>query len=284
MSDEIVRLEGVTKVYPGAVPVTALDGVDLEIRRGEFLAIMGPSGSGKSTLLHLIGCMDKPTSGSVIIDGVDVGGLGERGLAGTRARKIGFVFQFFNLIPTLSCLENVELPMHILGRLEGGEIRARATRLLEAVGLGDRVNHRPSQLSGGERQRAAIARALANMPSLILADEPTGNLDTKTGMETIGMLREIHEATGQTVVLVTHDPRVASQAERIVRMVDGKILRGDASRHGHLSVDGGKEIESIRRELMILEVLKGAMPPESYEERLNRIRRRVEEVERGVGP
>ncbi len=282
MSEPAVELYGVSKVYPGAVPVRALDGVDLRVEKGEFVAVMGPSGSGKSTLLHVVGCMDRPTSGSVLIDGIDIGGLRDRELARIRAEKVGFVFQFFNLIPTLNCLENVELPMHILGQLKGADIRARAARLLQMVGLGERMSHRPAQLSGGERQRVAIARALANMPTLMLADEPTGNLDTQTGLEIVEMLGEINEATGQTVIVVTHDPVVAERAGKVVEMVDGKIVTGDVERDRAAAPPEGRrrELESLRREIMMLELLKGAMDPEKYELRLEEFRSRLDWLER----
>ncbi|RLG42371.1 MAG: hypothetical protein DRO01_01390 [Thermoproteota archaeon] len=281
MSEPAVELRGVSKVYPGTVPVRALDNVDLRVEKGEFVAVMGPSGSGKSTLLHVVGCMDRPTSGTVLVDGIDVAGLGDRELARIRAEKVGFVFQFFNLIPTLNCLENVELPMHILGRLGGADIRARAVRLLQMVGLGERMSHRPAQLSGGERQRVAIARALANMPTLMLADEPTGNLDTQTGLEIVEMLREINEATGQTVIVVTHDPVVAEGAGKVVEMVDGRVVTGDA-RRGHIAESRGslhRELEVLRREVMMLELLKEAMHPGEYEARLRGIRSRLDRLE-----
>ena len=220
----IVRAENVVKIYRmGKVDVKALDGVTLAIPEGEFLAIMGPSGSGKSTLMHLIGCLDKPTSGKLWVDGQDVTQLSDRRLAKLRGRTIGFVFQSFNLIPRISALENVMLPMNFAGAIPRPKRRKRAIELLELVGLGHRVTHMPSELSGGEQQRVAIARALANDPKLLLADEPTGNLDTKTGREILELFKELHRE-GRTVVVVTHDPDVASYAERIVHLVDGRIV------------------------------------------------------------
>ena len=225
----IVRAENLVKVYRmGKVDVRALDGVSLTIPEGEFLAIMGPSGSGKSTLMNLIGCLDKPTSGTLLVDGQDVTRLGDRRLAKLRGRTIGFVFQTFNLIPRISALDNVLLPMGLVGAIPKAKRRKRAIELLEQVGLGHRIRHMPNELSGGERQRVAIARALANDPKLLLADEPTGNLDTKTGRAILELFKELHRQ-GRTIVLVTHDPDVASYAERIVRLVDGRIVAVETS-------------------------------------------------------
>jgi putative ABC transport system ATP-binding protein len=219
----IVRAEELVKIYRmGKVDVKALDGVSLSIQEGEFLAIMGPSGSGKSTLMNLIGCLDKPTSGRLFLDGTEVNKLGDRQLARLRGEMIGFVFQTFNLIPRVSAMHNVMLPMGFVGVIPKGERRSRAIKLLEEVGLGERADHMPSELSGGECQRVAIARALANDPKVILADEPTGNLDTKTGRSILELFRELN-GQGRTVVVVTHDPNVASYAERIVHLIDGKI-------------------------------------------------------------
>ncbi len=220
--EEVVRLEDVWKVYgKGEAAVTALKGIDLTIHRGEYVAIMGPSGSGKSTLMHIMGLLDTPTKGKVYVGGRDVSWLGEDERALLRRNYIGFVFQTYNLIPTLTAMENVELPMIFAGVPER-ERKRRARELLEKVGLGDRVNHLPSQLSGGQQQRVAIARALANDPDLILADEPTGNLDSKTGERILDMFDELHDE-GRTLVIVTHDEEVAKRAERIVRIRDGKI-------------------------------------------------------------
>ncbi len=208
------------KVYKmGSVEVEALRGVSLKIERGEFVAIMGPSGSGKSTLMNIMGLLDTPTRGKVYLMGRDVSRLGEDELAEIRGKTVGFVFQRFNLLPYLTALENVLLPTLFLG--EKREDRAR--ELLEAVGLGHRIHHLPSQLSGGEQQRVAIARALINDPEIILADEPTGNLDSKTGKQIMEIFRDLHKK-GKTLILVTHDEEVAGYAERVVRIRDGRIL------------------------------------------------------------
>ena len=219
-ADRIVETHGLVKVYGDGAAVRALDGVDLALDAGEMVAIMGPSGSGKSTLLHLLGGLDQPTSGQVIVAGQDLATV--RSLDAFRARTVGFVFQLHNLLPTLTALENVEVPMRgqPLGR---GERRKRAIELLELVGLSDRRDHLPAQLSGGQRQRVAIARALANRPRLILADEPTGNLDTAAGEEIMRLLNELNESMGTTVVVVTHDRRVARATRRILTMRDGQI-------------------------------------------------------------
>jgi putative ABC transport system ATP-binding protein len=219
------KLKNVTKVYrTEEVEVYALKDISLEIKEGEYTAIIGPSGSGKSTLLHIMGCLDKPTSGKVFLDGVDVSKLNDLELARFRGKKIGFVFQFFNLYPTLNVLENVELPM-IIAETYKEERRKRALELLKAVGMEKRISHLPSQLSGGERQRVAIARALANNPTLILADEPTGNLDSKSGEEILQLLKKLQEKENKTVVIVTHNQRVVKYAERIIYLKDGKILK-----------------------------------------------------------
>lgn len=224
-SKPVVELRNVWKVYgDGEVKVEALRGVNLKILEGEFIAIMGPSGSGKSTLLNMIGCLDKPTRGKVLIDGVDVSKLDERELAKIRSEKIGFIFQLFNLSPNLTALENVYLAMLFKGvsRKEGLK---RAEELLEIVGMKRRMNHYPNQLSGGEMQRVAIARALANNPKIILADEPTGNLDSKSGREVMKVLEGLNKKLGTTLIVVTHDPEVAKFAEKIFIIKDGKIER-----------------------------------------------------------
>ncbi|MDW8328962.1 MAG: ABC transporter ATP-binding protein [Candidatus Bipolaricaulota bacterium] len=220
----IVSAQHVTKIYPmGAVHVTALDDVSFSISEGEFVAIMGPSGSGKSTLMNLIGCLDKPTTGTISINGTDISRLNDRQLARLRGSQIGFVFQTFNLIPRINALANVMLPMTFTNRLSGRERQQRAEQLLQSVGLGARMHHLPNELSGGERQRVAIARALANDPKIILADEPTGNLDTKTGKAILDLFVELHR-NGRTIVVVTHDANVASHARRIIKLLDGKIV------------------------------------------------------------
>ncbi|OIO27185.1 macrolide ABC transporter ATP-binding protein [Candidatus Micrarchaeota archaeon CG1_02_55_22] len=208
----------------GLVRVDALRGIDLEISRGEFVSIVGPSGSGKSTLMNLCGCLDLPTEGVVRLEGEDIAGLSESELATIRGQKIGFVFQKFNLLSTLSAVENVELPLIFQG-IGKDERNAAAVKYLERVGLGHRVEHRPNELSGGEQQRVAIARALAVDPEFILADEPTGNLDSKSGASVLDLLRELH-GEGKTLVVVTHDVSVAKQAERTIRIRDGLVEKG----------------------------------------------------------
>jgi putative ABC transport system ATP-binding protein len=212
----------VTKTYDaGELAVNALAGIDLDVEKGQMVAIIGPSGSGKSTLMHILGCLDAPTDGRYHLDGQDVSTLSGFALAAIRNKKVGFVFQTFNLLPKASLLRNVELPL-LYGGVAGRERRERAAAALERVGLGARLKHRPSELSGGQRQRAAIARALVNQPSLVLADEPTGNLDTRTGLEILDLFDEM-KLKGETVVIVTHDPRIAERCERVVRIVDGRI-------------------------------------------------------------
>lgn len=219
----IVELENVRKAYRmGKVIVPALRGVSFEVREGEFLAVLGPSGSGKSTLLHLIGCLDRPDEGKIIIDGSDVLNLSDEELAELRLRKIGFVFQFFNLLPRLTAMRNVELPLLIAG-VSDREARERAMEMLRLVGLEARVSHRPTELSGGEQQRVAIARALINNPKIVLADEPTGNLDTKSGWEIVQLMKRLNEEKGQTFIVVTHDPHIAETADRILYLRDGQI-------------------------------------------------------------
>ncbi len=220
----MIRTAGLVKTYRmGKIEVPALGGVDIEISEGEYVALVGPSGSGKSTLLNMIGCLDRPTSGSVFIEGVDVSGCNGSELARIRRQKMGFIFQMFNLIPTLDALENVMLPMTFAGSRRGERI-TRARELLELVGLSERAKHKPSELSGGEQQRVAIARALANDPPVLLADEPTGNLDTKTGKAIIGFLEKLNEE-GKTMIVVTHNPEIASKAQRVISMRDGILER-----------------------------------------------------------
>jgi putative ABC transport system ATP-binding protein len=219
----IVEARNLRKVYMlGKVPVEALRGVNLKVEEGEFLSVLGPSGSGKSTLLSLIGALDKPTEGKIFIEGVDVSTLNDGQLADLR-RRIGFVFQFFNLIPRFTARQNVELPMAIAG-LGKEERRRRAEELLKVVGLADRMNHKPAELSGGEQQRVAIARALANNPRFLLMDEPTGNIDSKNAMEIIQLVKRLNQEKGITIIMVTHDQRLASEANRTVHMLDGLIV------------------------------------------------------------
>jgi len=226
----LLQLSGVTKDYKlGKTTVRALRGLDLEIRAGEVVAIMGPSGSGKSTLMHILGALDRPTKGSALIETADLGEMKERQLVTLRGKKIGFVFQTFNLIQTLSALQNVELPM-IFQSLPKPERLRRARQLLETVGLGDRIKHKPNELSGGERQRVAIARALANDPEIILADEPTGNLDTESGAAILDLLKKLSTTEQKTVILVTHDPEAAEIADRVVRLRDGCVASAEGRR------------------------------------------------------
>jgi putative ABC transport system ATP-binding protein len=219
----LIETSDLTKSYElGTVEVRALRGVSMRIDAGEYLAIMGPSGSGKSTLMHILGCLDSPTSGRYVLDGSEVGGLSGRELARVRNKKIGFVFQNFNLLPRIDLVSNVALPLVYHGSMPRAERVSRASEQLSRLGLGHRLTHKPNELSGGERQRAAIARALINEPSILLADEPTGNLDQKTGREIMDILNGLN-ADGRTVVLVTHDANVADHADRIVRIEDGAI-------------------------------------------------------------
>ncbi|HDL50534.1 MAG TPA: ABC transporter ATP-binding protein [Firmicutes bacterium] len=223
MEEYVISTENLTEEYLlGKVVVPALRGVDLKIKRGEFAVIMGPSGSGKSTLLNLLGGLQKPTGGKVFINGVDLSTLNENQLAIFRRKNVGFVFQAYNLIPTLTAIENVELPM-IFYNIPTNERKKRAEALLASLGLGDRLHHRPSELSGGEQQRVSIARALANNPEIILADEPTGNLDTKTGGKIMEEMVKVNREFGKTIVMVTHDPEVAHFGDRIIHIRDGKI-------------------------------------------------------------
>ena len=221
----LVELKNVSKIYGlGQARVRALDGVTLNIEKGEFMSIMGPSGSGKTTLLNVVGCLDRPTSGEVKIGGRDVMQMSTSELNALRLRKLGFVFQTFNLVPTLTALENVELRLSLAG-LNGLEQRRQATKLLKLVGLGGRLKHRPNQMSAGERQRISIARALTNDPELVLADEPTGNLDTAIGKEIIALMRDLNRKFEKTFIIVTHNLEVARATDRVVVLKDGKIVR-----------------------------------------------------------
>jgi putative ABC transport system ATP-binding protein len=224
MPQHVARIVNVEKVYQkdkAAPPVHALRGVDLDIPRGQYLSIMGPSGSGKSTLMNIIGALDRPTHGQYILDGDDVAKMNDENLSKVRGKRLGFVFQAFNLIPQLTVLDNVVVPLFYQG-IDAGERRDRAEAVLKKVELGDRLSHRPSQLSGGQMQRVAIARALVNEPSILLADEPTGNLDTKTGDAILALFDELHQQ-GLTIVMVTHDPGMEARSERVVKLLDGQI-------------------------------------------------------------
>jgi putative ABC transport system ATP-binding protein len=233
----VIQTEKLVKTYAsGTNEVHALRGIDLDVAPGEFVAIMGTSGSGKSTLMNILGCLDTPTSGAYILDGVRVDGLDRNALAAIRNQKIGFVFQGFNLLPRTSAIENVELPMLYDRSGKKRDTRALAAAALERVGLGQRIDHQPSELSGGQQQRVAIARALVTEPSLILADEPTGNLDTQTSMEVMALFQELNEQ-GITIIVVTHEPDIAIFAKRIVEVRDGHIRRDEAVKNRHSAAE-----------------------------------------------
>ena len=225
----VIGVKGLVKTYVvGEVEVKALRGVNLDVERGEFLAVTGPSGSGKSTFMHIIGCLDRPTSGQYFLDGQDVSRMSKDALAAVRNRKIGFVFQGFNLLSRTSALDNVELPLLYQGGLKSSERHKRAVEVLTAVGLGNRTDHHPNQLSGGQQQRVAIARALINNPSILLADEPTGNLDTRTSIEVMGIFQRLNKERGITVVLITHEHDIAEYGTRIVSFRDGLVVADKA--------------------------------------------------------
>lgn len=222
LPENVIEAHDIRKVYQmGEVEVEALRGVSFEIKRGEMIAIMGPSGSGKSTLMNTLGCLDRPSSGEYVLDGEPVASLNDDQLASIRNRKVGFVFQSFNLLSRQTAITNVELPLRYSGSTEGR--RARAIAALEAVGLGDRMTHRPTELSGGQQQRVAIARAIVNNPAIIMADEPTGNLDSKVGKEIMNLLLNLNKESGTTLIIVTHDPNIAEQTQRVIRLRDGLL-------------------------------------------------------------
>ena len=221
--DWVVDAQNVVKTYKmGEVEVQALRGASLKIKRGEVVAIMGPSGSGKTTMMNILGCLDRPTSGEYILDGEPVAKLNDDQLANIRNHKVGFVFQSFNLLSRQSALSNVELPLRYAGLVDGGR-RERAKAALEAVGLSDRINHRPMELSGGQQQRVAIARAIVNEPAIIMADEPTGNLDSKVGKEIMTLLLNLNKDRGTTLIIITHDPTIGEQAQRVIHIRDGVV-------------------------------------------------------------
>ncbi len=226
-TEPVIRVRNMTKIYQiGDIEVPALRGVDLDVYPGEMVAIMGPSGSGKSTLMNMIGCLDSPSSGEYILDGQIVSELRDDDLAAVRNKKIGFVFQKYNLLPRANALENVELPLRYSNDISA--MHERATAALQRVGLENRMTHKPNELSGGQQQRVAIARAIVNQPAIILADEPTGNLDTKSGQEILDLLKDLNLRLGTTVVIVTHDSHIAAQTQRTVRLLDGLVVDGEA--------------------------------------------------------
>src|ERR1700681_2166881 len=228
----VISVKNLTKTYVvGEVEVRALRGVNLEVPRGEFLAVSGPSGSGKSTFMHIIGCLDHPTSGQYFLDDQDVSRMSKDALAAVRNQKIGFVFQGFNLLSRTSALDNVELPLLYRGGMKSVDRHKRAIQVLEAVGLGDRADHHPNQLSGGQQQRVAIARALINEPSILLADEPTGNLDTRTSIEVMGIFQRLNKERGITVLLITHEMDIAEYGTRLIRFRDGRVVADQKVAH-----------------------------------------------------
>jgi putative ABC transport system ATP-binding protein len=233
--DWVVVANDLVKTYVmGEVEVNALCGASLKIARGEVVAIMGPSGSGKSTMMNILGCLDRPTSGEYRLDGESVASLSDDQLASIRNRKVGFVFQSFNLLSRQTALFNVELPLRYAGNIEAATRRKRAAEALEAVGLGDRMKHRPTELSGGQQQRVAIARAIVNEPAIVMADEPTGNLDSKVGKEIMHLLLNLNKERGATLIIVTHDPMIAGQTHRIIRLSDGMVESEDWKPNGGL--------------------------------------------------
>ncbi len=244
MSSAVVKIEDLHRIYPGEVPVHAVRGVSLEIQPGEFVALMGASGSGKSTLMNTLGCLDRPTSGRYLLDGVDIAGLGRDELADLRNQKLGFVFQGFNLLSRTTALENVELPMlYARKRIPARELHERAMRCLDIVGLAGRHDHFPNQLSGGQQQRVAIARALVNEPQILLADEPTGNLDSKTSVEVMGVFQRLNDE-GITIVMVTHELDIAHYCKRNLILRDGRIVRDEQVRDRLVAT---AELEKLRQ-------------------------------------
>ncbi len=274
--NKAVDLIDVTKVYNlgGELRIQALRGVDLTVEKGELVSIMGPSGCGKSTLLNIIGGLDNPSDGRVIIDGINITNMDEGKLAAFRSERIGFVFQFFNLVPMLTALENVKLPMVFAERLSPVKMMKRAVRLLSLVGLGERLHHLPNQLSGGQQQRVAMARALANEPSLVIADEPTGNLDSEGGLKIMHFIQHLNETMDQTFILVTHDSNVAKMTQRVIHMLDGRVIEttqpsGEAATKQAASQAQRElllaELEWLRKSLR-LEEMRIEKEPEAYNE------------------
>lgn len=228
MDDYVIEVENVKKIYQmGVVEVHALAGVSFKVRRGEVVAIMGPSGAGKSTIMNILGCLDRPSAGEYVLDGEPVSSLSDDQLADIRNRKVGFVFQSFMLLPRQTALANVELPMRYAG-IPAKERHERGRRSLESVGLGDRISHRPTELSGGQQQRVAVARALVNNPAIIMADEPTGNLDSKSGEDIMELLKALNRERGTTVIVITHDQNIGKQAQRIIQLRDGLLVENGA--------------------------------------------------------
>ncbi|TEU13285.1 MAG: ABC transporter ATP-binding protein [Anaerolineales bacterium] len=250
----VVETRNLTKVFGDGGAVRALDGVNLIVRQGELLSVMGPSGSGKSTLLHLIGALDRPTEGQILIRGQDLTTV--KDLDRFRNEEVGFVFQLHNLIPTLNAVENVEIPLYEQP-LSEKKRRQRAAELLELVGMGDRMDHLPSQLSGGERQRVAIARALVNDPAIVLADEPTGNLDSQSGQDVMTLLRELNERQGSTIIVVTHDPAVARSTKRVITLHDGRVARDVPLESPYL-----EDLRELKDSPLGKSLLEGEIPPE----------------------
>ncbi len=290
---KLVELHDVTKIYEigDEIRVKALQGASLTVDKREMVSIMGPSGCGKSTLLNMISGLDNPTSGQVIIDGVDITDMSEGELASFRGERIGFIFQSYNLVPTLTALENVELPMIFAEKYASKEISERAADMLGLVGLGERLHHRPNQLSGGQQQRVAIARALANEPSIIIADEPTGNIDRETGLKIIRFFQHLNKTLGQTFILVTHDPDIARVSQRILHMLDGKIT----SRPAKTSIKPSKQILlEEQRQLMLaelkwlensltrLEESKANLTPALYDQSKTEYARRLDSLDQAI--